>query len=147
MSRPDHSFPTGTASVIGRCVSAEVRARMASSRWTQRDFVTRAGFRSQNYVSIRLRDEKPFTLDDVEQIAEAFGEDDPAAFIQTAHDRQGDQVWEQLMAAKTLVEAADLKAELTPEQQERIEAREAMRGELARREVLQQEINETDTAG
>lgn len=30
---------------------------------------------SQNYVAIRLRDEKPFTLDDLEKVADALGTD------------------------------------------------------------------------
>lgn len=83
--------------MIARCVSAEVRARLAALRISQREFAERGGWTSHNYVAIRLRDEKPFTLDDVEMILSVFsdGIEEPHKFIKDAWDRHMDAVWDQ----------------------------------------------------
>lgn len=61
----------GTQSHLGRCVSAEVRARLAAIRMSGATLAKLTG-KSQNYIAKRLRDEAPFTLDDVEDIVEAL---------------------------------------------------------------------------
>jgi transcriptional regulator with XRE-family HTH domain len=53
--------------------------------------------RSQNYVAKRLRDEMPFTLDDVEDIVDALElEISPEVFIAQAAERNGEEVWMQM---------------------------------------------------
>nr|WP_300338739.1 hypothetical protein [Actinomyces sp.] len=42
--------------------------------------------KSQNYVAVRLRDEKPFTLDDVELISDVLAGGDAGDFINYAVD-------------------------------------------------------------
>lgn len=42
--------------------------------------------KSQNYVAVRLRDEKPFTLDDVELISDVLAGGDAGGFINYAVD-------------------------------------------------------------
>lgn len=83
----------GTQSYLGRCVSAEVRARLAAMRISGVSLAKRMG-RSQNYIAKRLRDEAPFTLDDVEDIVEALEMDttNTYEFIAQAVDRNGDDV-------------------------------------------------------
>ena len=79
--------------MFARCVSAEVRAQMAAVRITARDLAGRVGF-SQNYLSIRLRDERPFTLDDLPRVIEALGYDGEVhEFIADATKRHTDNVW------------------------------------------------------
>ena len=66
------STPKGTRSVFARTISAYLRARIgADKRLTGQKLAQGIG-RSQNYVAERLRDEKPFTLDDVGLIADFF---------------------------------------------------------------------------
>lgn len=60
-------FWEGTSSVFARCVSAHVRAQLGAQRMSGNTLATRIG-KSQNYVATRLRDELPFTLDDIEEI-------------------------------------------------------------------------------
>lgn len=60
-------FFEGTSSVLGRCVSAHIRAQLGAKRMSGKTLAARIGL-SQNYVATRLRDEKPFTLDDVAEI-------------------------------------------------------------------------------
>lgn len=86
------TFPTGTRSALGREVSAEVRSRMAAERIGLREFAANVGFSSHNYVAIRNRDEKAYTLDDVELICHYYNED-PHVFIRKAIERHGDLVW------------------------------------------------------
>lgn len=77
---------------FSRCVAAEVRATMAARRLTIRDLAKSAGFASHNYLAIRLRDEKPFTLDDVERIAEVF-DVEPTSMLQRAWDDHHERVF------------------------------------------------------
>lgn len=53
-------------------VSSEIRAAMARNRISGVELAKKAGV-SQNYISKRLRDEMPFTLNDVEVIANILG--------------------------------------------------------------------------
>lgn len=54
---------------LSKRASRNIRAELGGRRITQRQLAAGAGFASHNYVSTRLRDEKPFTLDDIERIA------------------------------------------------------------------------------
>jgi len=90
------TFPSGTESVFARAIAAEVRSRLAALRVNQRDFATDAGFSSHNYSSTRLRDEKPFTVDDVEKIARYFDED-ADAFVNAAVQNHGERIWGELL--------------------------------------------------
>lgn len=47
---------------------------------------------SQNYVAKRLRDEAPFTLDDVEAIARVISDDGGSELVAAAYERHVDQV-------------------------------------------------------
>jgi hypothetical protein len=94
-----NTFPTGTRSVLGRCISAEVRARLAAERVNLRDFSERAGFASHNYPAIRLRDERPFTTDDVQLIANYF-EVDPHAFVDAAYEAHSERLYDELLYAQ-----------------------------------------------
>lgn len=69
---------------------------MAAERITGRDLAQRAGFRSHNYLAVRLRDEKPFTLDDIERICTAFGED-AAKFMARAEENHGERYWDEAL--------------------------------------------------
>lgn len=89
------TFPTGTETPFARAVSAEIRAVLAARRLTLRELAIGAGFKSHNYIAIRLRDEKPFTLDDVERIV-AFleGESTEAwEFIKRADESHAERLW------------------------------------------------------
>ena len=95
----DQDFPDGARSVFARAVSAEVRAAMAVRRMTIRAFATGAGFSSHNYLAIRLRDEKPFTLDDIDMICRYLDED-PVAFMKRAYDLHSEAIWVESMDAR-----------------------------------------------
>lgn len=88
-------FTVGAASILARCVSAEVRARLAAERITGREFAARIGM-SQNYFATRLRDEKSFTIDDVERIWEGFADDeqDVDTFISMAYKNHRERIWD-----------------------------------------------------
>lgn len=89
-------FKEGTQSILARCVSAELRARLAAKRISGKTFSAKVGM-SQNYFATRLRDEKPFTLDDINQIVLVLEDlnEEPADFILTAYRRHGEDVWMQ----------------------------------------------------
>lgn len=91
-------FPTGSESVLARCVTYEVRAQLGKDRMNQREFATRLGFSSHNYISVRLRDEKPFTLDDVDKMCRLW-DIDPEEFIQQAVASNLDRVMADLHQA------------------------------------------------
>ena len=59
-----HDFEQGTRSAFGRAVAAEVRAILGAERMSGNALAKAIGL-SQNYVAKRLRDEAPFTLDDL----------------------------------------------------------------------------------
>ena len=86
-----------TPSVLALCVSAEVRALNAVRRTTGQRLAAEIG-RSQNYVAERLRDLKPFTLDDVDAICRYY-DLEPAAFVAKAYDDNLDQVYSELERA------------------------------------------------
>lgn len=58
---------------LSKRASANIRAELGARRMTQRALADGAGFASHNYVSIRLRDEKSFTIDDIERIGAFLG--------------------------------------------------------------------------
>lgn len=59
---------------FARAVSAEIRALMGKQRVTKMALSEAVGF-SQHYLTRRLNDDLPFTLDDIERIAFALGAD------------------------------------------------------------------------
>lgn len=74
----------GTKSALGRAVSAEARARLAKYKVSGKAMAARMGV-SQTYLSKRLRDAAPFTLDDVESLVSCLDpEMDVKEFISTA---------------------------------------------------------------
>lgn len=96
-------FPEGTRTPFARAISAEVRAVMAARRITGRSLAKDAGFASNNYLAIRLRDEKPFTLDDIEIICAFLDEsDDSAEFIKRAVDNHAERLWIEAMDAQDI---------------------------------------------
>lgn len=88
-------FPRGTQTPFGRAISAEIRAIMAARRVTGRELALAAGFSSHNYLAIRLRDEKPFTLDDLERICHWL-EEDEHAFVKRACDNHYERIWAEM---------------------------------------------------
>ncbi len=79
------TMPSGKQQESGpfaRALSAEVRATLARQRITAKQLAEDVGM-SQNYLGKRLRDEASFTLNDMESICEALGED-LQHFIQSA---------------------------------------------------------------
>lgn len=59
---------------LARATSAEIRAEMSRRRISGTRLAAAAGL-SQSYMSHRLRDQAPFTLNDIEAICEALGHD------------------------------------------------------------------------
>lgn len=79
------SMPTGKQQEAGRFAraqSAEVRAALARQQMTIKELSVRSGL-SPSYLGKRLRNEASLTLNDLEAICGAFGED-VEAFIITA---------------------------------------------------------------
>jgi len=73
------SMPSGKQPVAGplaRAFSAHVRMVMARDRVTAQVLAESIGI-SRSYLGKRLRDEVPFTLNDVELICQAMGIDPP----------------------------------------------------------------------
>lgn len=107
-------FDSGTESVTARCLSAEVRARLAAQRVSQRELAERGGWASHNYVAMRLRDEKPFTIDDLERLAEFFEDGnglDAVELLRLAIERQSGPIWDHLITQSRPARlAARLKA-------------------------------------
>lgn len=116
---------TGTKTVLARSVSAELRARMAALRLSGASLAAEAGM-SQNYFATRLRDEKPFTLDDIDRIVAAtFPDVDAHLFISQAVERNSEDVWMELEAESvsdlgyTLAASdADIDSEVEAQQEE-----------------------------
>lgn len=98
------TFPNGARTVLARTISAEVRSRIGADRALTGQKLAASIGRSQNYMAERLRDEKSFTVDDVEALAEYFGEH-PAEFIAGASDRWGEQVHEDLSSIRLMIDA------------------------------------------
>lgn len=55
-------------------VAAEVRAAMGRHRVSGNQLAAQMG-KSQNYVAVRLRDDSPFTINDIERICAVLNED------------------------------------------------------------------------
>lgn len=104
------NFPDGTRSPFARAIAAEVRALLAVRRVGLRPFASEAGFDSHNYVAIRLRDEKPFTLDDVDRICGYF-EEDPIEFVARA-DRNHRSRYESEAVVATHLAMSDVEDHL-----------------------------------
>lgn len=103
-------FPDGARSPLARAVSAEVRSLMAARRVTGRTLASAIGLKSHNYLAVRLRDEKAFSLDDLELIAAYFSVD-PATLISDAEHNHGERLWaESEVALEDPVEAAKYAA-------------------------------------
>lgn len=90
------TFPQGAKSPFARAVSAEIRAHMAAERTSIRDLAAAAGFRSHNYLAMRLRDEQPFSLDDVARLCDHW-DIEAADFLQDAHERHEERIWAELL--------------------------------------------------
>lgn len=58
---------------FARAVSEEIRVVMARRRCTAKQLAEGTGI-SANYLGKRLRDEAPFTMNDIEAICKALGE-------------------------------------------------------------------------
>ena len=74
---------------LARAVSAEVRAAMGRHRISGAQLAALLGV-SQNYIATRLRDESPFTINDIENICIALKES-PAELWQNAIAHLGEQ--------------------------------------------------------
>lgn len=85
-------FFSGTRSTLGRAVSAEVRGRMAAERITGRQLAQMIGV-SNNYLAKRLRDEMPFTLDDIDLLMGVWQDLEPGKFVQIAYDNHSERIW------------------------------------------------------
>lgn len=70
------TMPSGKQSESGPLAiafAAEIRAAMGRHRFSGNQLAAATGM-SQNYMAKRLRDEAPFTLNDIEKICDALGE-------------------------------------------------------------------------
>jgi transcriptional regulator with XRE-family HTH domain len=74
---------------LARAVSSEVRAAMGRHRISGMQLANLTGV-SQNYIASRLRDESPFTVNDIENICKALGED-PGPLWASAIQHLGEQ--------------------------------------------------------
>lgn len=87
-----NEFPEGTKTIFARAVAAEIRAELAAQRISGNQLAKLVGL-SQNYVATRLRDEKPFTLDDIDRIALVLDETtDTSDFVARADRRHADRI-------------------------------------------------------
>jgi transcriptional regulator with XRE-family HTH domain len=59
---------------LARAVAAEIRAAMGRQRKSGLQLAAATGL-SQNYLAKRLRDEAPFTINDIEKICTVLDED------------------------------------------------------------------------
>lgn len=59
---------------LARAVSAEVRAALARQRISVRKLAMAAGL-TESYLGKRLRDDAPMTINDLESVCAALGED------------------------------------------------------------------------
>lgn len=66
------SRPSAAPGKLARAVAAELRVEMARARLSGAAVARQSGL-SQNYVAKRLRDELPFSLNDLEAISAALG--------------------------------------------------------------------------
>lgn len=69
---------------------------MAAARMSGKKLAALTGM-SQNYLATRLRDEKPFTLDDISEIIDALYDDiDPQKFVEQACERNSESIWHEV---------------------------------------------------
>lgn len=71
---------------------------MAAQRITGRELADLAGFGSHNYVAKRLRDDLPFTMDDIERLS-AFWSEDAHQLIAAAYENHYERVYFEAEAA------------------------------------------------
>ena len=116
----------GTQTIFARSVSAEIRARMAAIRMSGAQVAAKAGM-SQNYFATRLRDEKPFTLDDLDKIVEVLFDHnlETHVFAAQAYDRNSEDIWMELegpgvsdLGYTLAASDADIDSEIEAQQQE-----------------------------
>ncbi|AYR00921.1 hypothetical protein PP636_gp52 [Arthrobacter phage Hestia] len=65
---------------LARAVSAQVRAALARQRISVKELAARAGL-TESYLGKRLRDDAPMTINDLESVCAALGEDVQAFFV------------------------------------------------------------------
>lgn len=85
------TMPSGKQSESGPlaiAVAAEVRAAMGRRRVSGIQLAALTGI-SQNYIAKRLRDEAPFTLNDIEQICRALDENYLELMVTAASKAEG----------------------------------------------------------
>jgi transcriptional regulator with XRE-family HTH domain len=70
-----------------RAVSAEIR-KLMGARWMSNAGLAKATSLSQNYLGKRLRDELPFTLNDIDRIAKALGVDPTILALVPVHGKK-----------------------------------------------------------
>jgi len=78
---------------FARAISAEIRATLARQRLTVKELARQSGL-SESYLGKRLRDVAPLTLNDVEAVCGALGENllaFAAAALETAREADGEQ--------------------------------------------------------
>lgn len=85
MIKPMPSGTQGPSGDFAKAIAAQVREAMARHRISGSKLAARIGV-SQSYLSKRLRDEAPLSLNDVEDICAALGED-AKALIARSGDR------------------------------------------------------------
>ena len=76
--------PSHASGRLASLISAEVRATMARTRVSGAELARLIGV-SQNYLSKRLRDEAPLTLNDTELICDALGDSFEALVARALH--------------------------------------------------------------
>jgi len=86
---PMASGRQGPSGRFARAVSAEVRASMARQQIKAQELARRVDL-SPNYISKRVRDVLPFTMNDIEAVCEALGEDLEGFMLRAARAAQDD---------------------------------------------------------
>lgn len=115
-----------TQTAFARAVAAEIRALMGVHRMAVRPLADRAKLtdasgkpRTHNYLAIRLRDEQPLTLDDVDRIAPVFGLTGEALVRQAVRNHLADVLGlSPAVAARDAEVAAEQAARRTAAQSE-----------------------------
>jgi transcriptional regulator with XRE-family HTH domain len=89
-------MPSGKMQESGpfaRAISAEIRATIARKRLTVKEVAHQSGL-SESYLGKRLRDVAPLTLNDIEAVCNALGENLLAfaeAALEAAREADGEQ--------------------------------------------------------
>ena len=89
------TMPSGKMQESGpfaRAISAEIRATLARQRLTVKELARQSGL-SESYLGKRLRDVAPLTLNDIEAVCDALGENllaFAAAALEAAREADGE---------------------------------------------------------